>query len=51
VFLCNVFVDEESAQQLKNEDIEHCNLTNVKHIELVSCGMMNLEKLKEAVEI
>jgi len=51
VFVCNVFVDEESAQQLKNEDIEHCNLTNVKHIELVTCGMVDLEKLKEAVEI
>jgi len=50
VFMCNVYVDEEAELQLKNDDIEQCNLTNVQHIELVMCGMMDLEMLKEAVD-
>merc|ERR1719334_226913 len=51
VFVCNVYVDEEMKQQLENDELENCNLTNVQHIELVLCGMVNLEMLQEAVDV
>jgi len=46
VFACNVVLDEEQRAQLEGE--EYIEMTNPKHIELVMCGSINLEKLKAA---
>jgi len=46
VFACNVVLNEEQREQL--EDEEFIEMTNAQLIELVMCGSINLEKLKEA---